>query len=81
MNYKILLIYFTRDLINEPFSHLTAKDLAERAVKSGLKNKFKTTVLNKKKIESLKMGGLLAVNKGSIDEPTFTIMEWKPKKL
>ena len=25
------------------------------------------------------MGGLLAVNQGSIDEPTFTIMEWKPK--
>ena len=74
-------VYFTRDLINEPFSHLTAKDLAERAVKSGLKNKFKTTVLNKKKIESLKMGGLLAVNKGSIDEPTFTIMEWKPKNF
>ncbi len=72
-------VYFTRDLINEPFSHLTAKDLAEAAVKSGKANKFKTTVFNKKKIESLKMGGLLAVNKGSIDEPTFTIMEWKPK--
>jgi leucyl aminopeptidase len=25
------------------------------------------------------MGGLLAVNKGSIDPPTFTIFEWKPK--
>lgn len=25
------------------------------------------------------MGGLLAVNKGSLDDPTFTIMEWKPK--
>ena len=74
-------VYFTRDLINEPFSHLTAKDLADRAVESGRKNKFKTTVLNKKKIESLKMGGLLAVNKGSIDEPTFTIMEWKPKNF
>lgn len=72
-------VYFTRDLINEPFSHLTAKDLAEAAVKSGKANGFKTTVFNKKKIESLKMGGLLAVNKGSIDEPTFTIMEWKPK--
>ncbi len=72
-------VYFTRDLINEPFSHLTAKDLAEAAVKSGKTNGFKTTVFNKKKIESLKMGGLLAVNKGSIDEPTFTIMEWKPK--
>ena len=43
------------------------------------KNGINTTVLNKKKIEALKMGGLLAVNKGSIDEPTFTIMEWKPK--
>ena len=26
------------------------------------------------------MGGLLAVNKGSIDPPTFTIIEYKPKK-
>ena len=72
-------VYFTRDLINEPFSHLTAKDLANLAVKSGKKFNFKTTVFNKKKIESLKMGGVLAVNKGSIDEPTFTVMEWKPK--
>lgn len=72
-------VYLTRDLINEPFSHLTAKDLAAAAVKTGKQYGIKTTVFNKKKIESLKMGGLLAVNKGSIDEPTFTIMEWKPK--
>ena len=72
-------VYFTRNLINEPFSHLKAKDLANLAVKSAQKNGIKTTVLNKKKITSLKMGGLLAVNKGSIDEPTFTILEWKPK--
>ena len=72
-------VYFTKDLINTPFSHLTAKDLANAAVKSSKKYGIKTTVLDKKKIESLKMGGLLAVNKGSIDEPTFTIMEWKPK--
>ena len=26
------------------------------------------------------MGGLLAVNKGSLDPPTFTIMTWKPEK-
>ena len=73
-------VYFTRDLINEPFSHLTAQDLANAAKNSGQSHGFKTTIFNKKKIESLKMGGLLAVNKGSIDEPTFTIMEWKPKK-
>ncbi len=41
---------------------------------------IKVEVFTRKKIESLKMGGLLAVNKGSIDPPTFTIMEWKPEK-
>jgi leucyl aminopeptidase len=39
---------------------------------------FKVEVLTKKKIESLKMGGLLAVNRGSIDPPTFSILEYKP---
>ena len=72
-------VYLTKNLVNEPFSHLTAKDLAAAATKSGEKNNVKTTVLNKKKIQKLKMGGLLAVNKGSLDDPTFTIMEWKPK--
>jgi leucyl aminopeptidase len=36
-------------------------------------------VFNKRKIESLKMGGLIAVNKGSETPPTFNILEWKPK--
>ena len=75
----VAAVYLTRNLINEPFSHLTAKELAESAVQSGKENGMKITVFNKKKIEALKMGGLLAVNKGSIDEPTFTIMEWNPK--
>jgi len=72
-------VYLTRDLVNEPFSHLTAIDLANEAKKAGKNNNFKVDVFNKKKIESLKMGGLLAVNKGSLDDPTFIIMEWKPK--
>ncbi|MEE2931230.1 MAG: leucyl aminopeptidase [Bacteroidota bacterium] len=75
----IQAVYLTRDLINEPFSHLTAKDLANAAKKSAKKSGYKVTVFNKNKIELLKMGGLLAVNKGSLDDPTFTIMEWKPK--
>ena len=72
-------VYLTRDLVNEPFSHLTATDLANRAKIAGENSGFTTDIFNKKKIESLKMGGLLAVNKGSIDEPTFSIMEWKPE--
>ena len=38
----------------------------------------KVDIFNKKKIEALKMGGLLAVNSGSSEPPTFSILEWKP---
>ena len=31
------------------------------------------------RIESLRMGGLLAVNLGSPEPPTFSILEWKPE--
>jgi leucyl aminopeptidase len=36
-------------------------------------------VFNKAKITSLKMGGLLSVNLGSMEPPTFSIMEYKPR--
>lgn len=67
-----------RTLVNKPISHLNAVQLAQEAERMGAEYGFSVEVLNKKKIESLKMGGLLAVNAGSIDEPTFTIMEHKP---
>lgn len=69
----------TRTLVNEPLSFLTATQLSEEIKKLGKEAGFKVTVLNKAKIEAEKMGGLLAVNRGSIDPPTFTIMEYKPK--
>jgi leucyl aminopeptidase len=67
-----------RDLVNEPVISLNAVKLSEVFSEMAKDAGIKIEVLNKKKIESLKMGGLLAVNKGSIDPPTFTIMEWKP---
>jgi len=69
--------YIAKDLVNEPFSYLTAPQYSKDIEKYGQDVGFKVEVLNKKKIESLKMGGLLAVNKGSIDPPTFNILEWK----
>ncbi|MEA3495723.1 MAG: leucyl aminopeptidase [Bacteroidota bacterium] len=72
-------VNIARDLINEPGSVLTAEELSKRIVEVGKEAGFTTDVLNKSKIESLKMGGLLAVNYGSIDPPTFNILEWKPK--
>ncbi|MBI1316201.1 peptidase M17 [bacterium] len=72
-------VFEARDLINEPVSALNAEKLASEAVRIGKEAGFKVEVLNKKKIESLKMGGILAVNQGSIDPPTFSILEWNPK--
>ncbi len=69
-----------RDLVNEPQSYLNAVTFADEMKELGKKAGFKTEVLNKKQIEALKMGGILAVNMGSQIPPTFTIMEWKPKK-
>ena len=73
-------VYLTRDLVNEPLSHLTAVGLAERIQELGQEKGFTVEVMNKQKIESLRMGGLLAVNRGSIDPPTFSVLEWKPEK-
>jgi len=70
--------YFTRDLINEPVNHLNATALADEIRKIGDSAGFSVEILNKGKIEALKMGGLLAVNRGSVDPPVFSILEWHP---
>jgi leucyl aminopeptidase len=69
----------SRTLVNEPVSFLTAQQFSKEMEKAGKAAGFKTTVLQKKQIEQAKMGGLLAVNLGSIDPPTFTVMEYKPR--
>ncbi|KPK81060.1 MAG: peptidase M17 [Bacteroides sp. SM23_62_1] len=72
-------VYLARDLVNEPLSYLTALQLSKEIEKIGKDAGFSVEVYHKKKIESLRMGGLLAVNKGSIDPPTFSILTWKPQ--
>ncbi len=71
-------VYKARDLVNTPVADLNAEALAAAIVEMGKETGAKVEVFNKKKIETLKMGGLLAVNRGSIDEPTFTTIQWKP---
>ena len=60
-----------KDLVNEPVSSLNALGLAQAFVNMGQEANVRVEVLNKEEIEKLKMGGILAVNKGSIDPPTF----------
>ncbi|MCB9224612.1 MAG: leucyl aminopeptidase family protein [Crocinitomicaceae bacterium] len=71
---------WARTLVNEPVSYLTAAKLSEEIINKCKDTGIKVEVFEKAKIESLKMGGLLAVNKGSIDPPTFNILEYKPAK-
>ena len=67
-----------RTLVNEPQSFLTATELSKQAELLAKSAGFHIDVWNKTKIKSMKMGGLLSVNQGSIEPPTFTIMEYKP---
>ncbi|MCK9205261.1 MAG: peptidase M17 [Bacteroidales bacterium] len=69
-----------RDLINEPNSWLTASIFAQEVGKMVADCGVSVEIMNKKKLEALKMGGILGVNQGSHEPPTFTVLEWKPEK-
>lgn len=69
-----------RDLVNEPQSFLNATVFANELKALAKESGFKSEVFEKKKIKELKMGGLLSVNLGSLQPPTFTVMEYKPRR-
>jgi leucyl aminopeptidase len=74
-NAVIAGVMAARDLANAPNNEIYPETLAKAAMALGKTHGFKTTVLDKKKIQSLKMGGLLGVNQGSVRPPVFIIME------
>lgn len=67
-----------RDLVNEPLITLSAEELSQRIESLGKQFGFEVEVLHKQRIQALRMGGLLAVNAGSPDPPTFSILEYCP---
>jgi leucyl aminopeptidase len=69
-------VILARDLANAPNNEIYPETLAKRAIDAGKTYGFKTTVLDKKKILALKMGGLLGVNQGSVRPPVFIVMEY-----
>ena len=79
MNAVVSGTLHARDFINEPLSYLTALQFSNDMSALGKEAGFKVDVLHKKQIESLKMGGLLAVNQGALEPPTFNILTYKPE--
>ncbi len=78
LSVSVEAVFIARDLVNEPASHLNAVKLAENFEEMGRVAGFSADIFHKDEIEALKMGGLLAVNQGSIDPPTFSVMKWEP---
>lgn len=71
-------VFKARDLVNEPQSVLGAVELAQAFKAMGKAAGFKVSVWNEARIKQEGMGGLMAVSRGSVRPPTFTIMEYKP---
>ncbi|MFQ5850454.1 MAG: leucyl aminopeptidase [Candidatus Binatia bacterium] len=71
-------VFLARDLINEPPSISTASYLAQQAVRYCRNQRVKVEIWARKKIIAMKLEGLLAVNRGSQEEPRFIIIRYHP---
>lgn len=78
MQNLIQSVFDARDWVNEPIAELNAPRFAELLRHKAAELGVEATVLEQRQIESLKMGGLLGVNRGSTDEARFVVLEWKP---
>ncbi|MDB5264579.1 MAG: putative cytosol aminopeptidase [Parcubacteria group bacterium] len=66
-----------RELSNTPGGDMTPKGLAKAAKDAAKGLPITITILSRSQMEKLGMGALLGVAKGSTEEPTFTVMEYK----
>lgn len=68
-----------RDLVNLSPDDKMAPAFAQSIKQAGERHGFSVEVWDKKRIEEENMGGLLAVNRGSKEPPSFSVLEWKPE--
>jgi leucyl aminopeptidase len=73
-------VFLARDLINEPPSVATARFLGEQAAHYCRGRGLSVEVWDKNKIAAMKLAGLLAVNRGSHEEPRFIRIHYKPAR-
>jgi leucyl aminopeptidase len=72
-------VTFARTLANTPPSHLTARHLAEKAVELGATSGLDVTVYDEHALAELGCGGLLGVNKGSVEPPRLVKLHYVPR--
>lgn len=67
-----------RDLANMPPAYLTARMIADRAVKIGAETGLKVEVFNKDQLLAMGCGGMIGVNRGSVEPPRMVRLTYKP---
>ena len=67
-----------RDFANMPPAHLTARMFADQAVEIAKKSGLKATVYNRDELLAMGCGGLVGVNKGSVEPPRMIKLEYRP---
>ncbi len=68
-----------RDLVNRSPDDKTAEAFAELVGESGATHGYEVDTWQEDRIREEGMGGLLAVNRGSMDPPTFSVLRWAPE--
>ncbi len=69
-----------RDLVNLSPHDKTPMMLGKIVERLGRKHGYEVSIWDKADIEKEKMGGLLGVNRGSMEPPVLIEMTWKPSK-
>ena len=73
-------VFLARDLVNEPPSVANARFLGAKTKDYCQGRGLSVEVWNKKKIASMNLAGLLAVNRGSLEEPRFIKIHYQPRR-
>jgi leucyl aminopeptidase len=68
-----------RELANTPASHLTARQLAARALELGSEHGLAVEVFDRDQLAVLGCGGILGVNAGSVEPPRMVKLTYAPR--
>ncbi|MBY0276319.1 leucyl aminopeptidase [Candidatus Binatia bacterium] len=71
---------FARDLINGPAEHVTPDHLGRTAKRIGRENGLTVHVYGPEEMKRLKMGAILAVGRGSRNEPRLIELVYRPRR-
>ena len=77
--YTSFAMKFTKDLVNEQAQIATPQYIANIAAQIAKEHKIEAKIYDKNQIKELNMNAFLAVGQGSVHEPKFVHLTYKPK--